>query len=91
MFSNEVLEILFGSDYSSGSGVLKILSLSIFLVVCSGSTGTILQSLGESSKVLFSDILGAVSTIFFVLLLISKYEIYGVALGMGIGFILEKL
>ena len=67
------------------------MSLSIFLVVCFGSTGTLLQSLGQSSKVLISDLVGSIVTVGSVVILISEYGIYGAALGMGIGFVAREI
>ncbi len=80
-FSDNIIVLLFGNDYLSGSGALKILAISIFLNSLFGSGAGILLYMLKKTKTIMNIVMaGAILNVLMNYYLIPVYGIVGGAL-----------
>ena len=90
-YSSKIIDILFGREYLSGYMVLCIVSLGVAFNVSVGSTGTLLQSMGQSKSVLLADVSGVLINILLNVWLIPTFGIVGAAIATSISLTIRNL
>ncbi len=80
VFGKELLLIVFGTEYSSYSAVLIILSIGLMFLLSGVFVGTVLTSLGNYSVHYKISIVTLLSSTILSILLIPRYSIYGAGL-----------
>jgi len=90
-FSREILTILFGKEYSAGSGVLVLVSVCYFIFYLFLTSNRILLALEKTKSVFYITLIGAVSNFIFNLILIPSYGIMGAAIGTGASLVIMAL
>lgn len=91
IFSKQILNILFGSEYISGFLCLIVLGIGYFVYSFLESSSAILGMLRKSRIILFNSILVAVLNIVLNIILIQKYGILGGAIATSISLIILGL
>lgn len=88
-FSREILWLLFGSNYITGSTTLIILAFGFFLSTVAGLTGYVLNAIGKT-KVTFGAMLsGSLCNVGLNILLIPPFGIVGAAIGTAVGLVIR--
>ncbi len=89
-YSGDILKLMFGAKFTSGSAALSILCLGIAMNALTGISGTTLISIRKPKLNLTSEIVGAVSNIALNILLIPGFGIIGAAIGTSISITLRN-
>ena len=79
LFSNKIINFVFGVTYSESIVVLKILSLSILFVFMGNLTTQSLIALDKSKNYLYLSVLGFIVNLTINIILISRYNVIGAA------------
>ena len=90
-FSREILTVLFGKEYSAGSGILVLVSICYFVFYLFLTSNRILLALEKTKSVFYITLIGAVSNFVFNLVLIPTYGIMGAAIGTGASLIIMAI
>ena len=91
VLSKEVLIILYGIEYSTGSIALSILALGVFSECIMGPVSECLVSAGKTRAPLIATSIGCLINIILNILLIPKYGIIGAAVGTFTAMFLSRL
>lgn len=83
-FSETILRILFGAEYTSGAIVLSILAVGYFIASLVGPTGAMLLTIGKTKILLANNIIVLGIDIILNLYLIPIYGIIGAAIATAI-------
>ena len=83
--------MFFGESYNEGMKALMIISIGIAFNVSVGSTGTLLQSIGNSRHVLLADIFGVVTNIILNIHLVPSSGIEGAAIATALSLFVRNL
>lgn len=84
-----VIDLLFGSQYTSGSTALSILATGFFYKVSKGPAGMTLVSMNENRKLLVGKVMMAFLIVSLNLLLIPRYGLVGAAVSTLIAYIIS--
>lgn len=87
VFPENILSLVFGTDYAEASYVLQILSICFFIHVVLGPSGAITLSMGESKFILNTTMLGAALNIIMNAVLIPRWGIEGAAVATTISLV----
>lgn len=90
-YSQDVILLIYGSNYQSGTLSLIILSLGIAMNGLTGMTGNVLVGIRKTNYNLFSEISGAVSNVLLNILLIPIFGIVGAAIGTSISITVKNI
>ncbi len=90
-YSGDILKLIFGAKFTSGSLALSILSLGVAMNALTGISGSALISIRKPKLNLTSEIVGSVSNIALNILLIPSYGIIGAAVGTSISIALRNI
>ena len=90
-FADNLLSVLFGSQYAEGSCALIILSLAFFIWALFETFEKLLLTLKKTKIILFNAIITAVFNILLNYLLIPKYGILGAAIATGTSLVLLSI
>ena len=84
LFPEQIIKILFGTEYIAGATALSILVFGFVFYATVGPTGAILQTYGRTKVVMMNTYIGAMMNFLLNLLLIPTYGITGAAIATGI-------
>jgi len=84
LFSEEIINIMFGSDYIIGASALRILAFSYFITSLFGLAAPLLQSYGRTRVIMGCGFIGAFVNFILNFLLIPLYGVSGAAVATGI-------
>ena len=87
-FPEEIILLLFGSLYISGTIVLRILSLAFFISTLGGLAFDVLIAMGKTKFIMITQGTGAVTNIALNVLLIPPFGIKGAAIGTACSLII---
>lgn len=90
-YSGDILGLIYGSKFISGSAALGILCLGIAMNGLTGLSGETLISIKKPKLNLASEVVGAVSNIVFNVLFIPFFGIVGAAIGTALSITLRNL
>ena len=79
IFSAEIIQILYGYEYSNSAMALKVLIWSFFIICISTISSTLLYSINKQKIVMIGTGLGAILNIVLNLILIPHYSLVGAA------------
>jgi O-antigen/teichoic acid export membrane protein len=88
IFTEEVINLLFGADYISGSTALTVLAIGFFYKVAKGPSEAILISIGETKKYLIGAGITTLLIASLNLLLIPEYGMLGAAFSTLAAFLI---
>ena len=91
LFSKELINILFGSEFVAGATALSILAFSYFISSLFGLSAPLLQSYGRTKIIMGGSFAGAGANFGLNLLLIPIYGVKGAAIATGISFALMSI
>jgi len=91
LFSDDVLNILYGSAYIRGAYAFCILTLSYFFISVMFPTGQIIKTVGRTKLIMLNTSVGAFLDAILNYLLIPRYGIEGAALATGISVLTVSL
>jgi len=91
LFSKELINILFGSEFVAGATALSILAFSYFISSLFGLSAPLLQSYGKTKIFMCGSFAGAGVNFGLNLLLIPIYGLKGAAIATGISFALMNI
>lgn len=89
-YSKDILYLIFGNQFISGSLALSILCVGIAMNGLTGLSGETLVSIRKTKLNLYSEIIGAVSNIVLNIILIPIFGILGAAIGTSISIFLRN-
>jgi len=87
LFSESIIEILYGSNYVSGATALRILSLGVIINNFVGPCGVTIVAMGRPRFIMFATLFTAMLNIILNVVLIPFYGIIGAAIASGISII----
>ena len=87
--AEEIICILYGSNWEMASGAFKLLSLSIVTKMCNAITGAFFQSLGETRLLFKVSVFSGIFIIGFTLIGVSKGNIESVSLAVSLGYMIN--
>ena len=90
-FSEHVIQILFGSQYSVAATALGILAFSNLISATVGNVGSYLQSKGHTKIIFYNTLVTVVFNVALNIYLIPKYGITGAAIATAISSILAEM
>lgn len=90
-FSKDVINLVYGQSYLSGSIVFLILSIGYAMNGFTGLTGEILIAIKKPRLNLVSEIIGAISNLILNIILIPKIGILGAAIGTSTSILLKNI
>jgi len=91
LFSDGILNILYGSAYITGAHAFCILTLSYFFISIMFPTGQIIKTVGKTKLIMLNTSVGALLDAILNYLLIPRYGIEGAALATGISVLTVSL
>ena len=91
LYGKDVIRLIYGDPYLTGSSALTILSVGIAMFALTGMAGSILIAITKTKLNLLSEIIGAVSNIILNILLIPRYGIMGAAIGTSVSISLRNI
>jgi O-antigen/teichoic acid export membrane protein len=91
LFSEQVLTLLFGSQYSQASLSLSILAVGYLIAASVGKTSGFLQSKGYTNYILYNNVAALILNILLNIALIPVYGIIGAAIATASSTILTNL
>jgi O-antigen/teichoic acid export membrane protein len=91
LFSEQVIQILFGSQYSVAATALAILAFSNLISATVGNVGSYLQSKGHTKIIFYNTLVTVVFNIVLNIYLIPKYGITGAAIATATSAILAEV
>ena len=83
LFPDQIIKILFGTEYIAGATALSILVFGFMIHAVVGPTAAILQTYGKTKIVMMTNYIGAVINFGLNLLLIPVYGVNGAAIATG--------
>ena len=83
LFSESIIEILYGSNYVPGATALRIVSLGIIINNFVGPCGVTIVAMGRSKFIMFATLFTAILNIILNAILIPFYGIVGAAIASG--------
>ena len=89
-FNEQILTILFGSEYAAGGVALAILSGFFIVAAYFYYFGKILHLHEDTTFILWINICGLIINLFITILLVREFGIVGAALGTGFTYILIR-
>lgn len=90
-FGDNILRILFGVEYEIGYVVLIILSISYFIDMGTGPSGSTLRAIGKTKLILFNSILFVGLSIILNIILIPKMGMEGAAIASVLSILLVNI
>jgi len=87
LFPSIVVQVSFGPEYASATGVLRILVVSVFVTVLLGANGAALVALGHNRINLYVNGAMAALNVSLNLLLIPRFGIFGAAVASVTAFV----
>ena len=91
VFSEEILRLLYGSEYTGGHMALIVLSLGIVVNDFSGTSANILVAGGRTKLNLYCEVIAAVASTVLNILLIPIYGILGAAIATSISYVTRNI
>ncbi|MFO7915441.1 MAG: flippase [Candidatus Krumholzibacteriales bacterium] len=91
LFPQEILRLMYGSQYTAGYVALIILSLGISMDVFQGTSGNILVGGGYTKLNLLGEVIAAVSNVVLNLILIPAYGITGAAIATSLSYLFRNI
>ena len=91
LFSEQVLKILFGSEYIGASLALSILATGYLVDALVGQVGNLLKSEGYTEYILYNNVIALSLNLVLNIILIPIYGILGAALATASSMILTKI
>jgi len=91
LFSDDVLNILYGSAYVTGAYAFCILTLSYFLISIMLPTRQMIKTVGRTKLIMLNISIGAFLNVILNYLLIPRYGMEGAALATGISVLTVNL
>lgn len=91
LFSKNIISIIYGEEYISGSTALIILLFGFAMNGLTGMTGDVLVGIRKTKLNLLAEIFGAVSIVILNIILIPKFGILGAAIGTSISITIRNL
>lgn len=91
LFSEEIINIMFGSEYIVGAAALSILAFSYFIASLFGLAAPLLQSYGKTKIIMGCGFISASVNVFLNFLLIPPYGVNGAAVATGISTVLVSV
>lgn len=79
LFSEEILSVMFGSEYAIGASTLAILSIGIFMVSFFGPVKSILESIGKTKYIFLNTVISSLANVLLNLFLIPFFGASGMA------------
>lgn len=89
-FAGPILGLVYGNYYREGASVLALLSIGLFVNVCSGSCGITLAYTGHQKTLMVITIASSVATFIAMFAAVEPYGIIGVAMAKTAGQILQN-
>jgi O-antigen/teichoic acid export membrane protein len=89
LFSEQVLALLFGSQYTQASVALSILTVGYLLDASVGKVGSFLQSKGYTNYIMYNNVAALILNIILNIILIPIYGIIGAAIATASTTILK--
>jgi O-antigen/teichoic acid export membrane protein len=90
VFSEEILTLLFGSDYGSGAGALKVLSAFFVLATYYFFSGKLLNINEDTNFVFYSNIGMAVGNLVLSVFLVQWWGVLGAGIASGFSYFLVR-
>ena len=87
IFSQYIINILFGIDYSNGKIPLIILCIGFFVMIATGYSEQLLMAVGKTKLTFFARLISLISNVTLNIILIPKYGIIGAAVATSASFI----
>ncbi|MDT3434233.1 flippase [Haloarcula sp. 1CSR25-25] len=91
LFSEPIIAVIYGMEYTAGSLTLVILTLGFFTHIITGPNGDSLEALGYSQFLFLSGVLVAVLNIFLNVLLIPSYSTEGAAVATSLSYAFRNI
>jgi O-antigen/teichoic acid export membrane protein len=89
-FASPILDLVYGNYYREGAVVLALLSVGLFTIVLSGSSGTVLAYTGHQKTLMVITIAVSTATLIAMLATVEPYGIVGVAMSRTAGIVLQN-
>jgi O-antigen/teichoic acid export membrane protein len=89
-FASPILDLVYGNYYREGAVVLALLSVGLFTIVLSGSSGTVLAYTGHQKTLMVITIAVSIATLIAMLATVEPYGIVGVAMSRTAGIVLQN-
>jgi len=90
-FSREILQALYGPEYTAGHIALMILVFGIAVNVLQGTSGNILVGGGHTRLNLLAEVITAVTNVILNIILIPAYGIVGAAVATSVSYIIRNI
>lgn len=91
LFSEQVLTILFGSQYAPAATALSILTIGYLISASVGRVGSFLKSTGHTKYILYNNLAAVILNIILNIVLIPRYGIIGAAVATSASIIFTNL
>jgi len=91
LFSKEIINVLFGSEFIAGATALSILAFSYFISSLFALAAPLLQSYGRTKIIMGGSFVGASANFILNLFFIPIYGVKGAAFATGISFALMSI
>jgi O-antigen/teichoic acid export membrane protein len=89
-FAGPILGLVYGNYYREGAVVLALLSIGLFTIVLSGSSGIVLAYTGHQKTLMVITIAVSTATLIAMLATVEPYGIVGVAMSRTAGIVLQS-
>jgi len=89
-FASPILGLVYGNYYREGAVVLALLSIGLFTIVLSGSSGIVLAFTGHQKTLMVITIAVSTATLIAMLVTVEPYGIVGVAISRTAGIVLQN-
>jgi O-antigen/teichoic acid export membrane protein len=89
-FAGPILSLVYGNYYREGAAVLALLSIGLFVSVCSGACGIVLAYTGHQKVLMVITLVSSIATLVAMFAAVKPYGIVGVAAAKTAGQILQN-